>query len=185
MLDTISLQYRPATPSPAARTRALRALVLVALVTYLALLTWAIVWKFNAPFVGSGLGPLKLTPFAATDGFGPSAPGEVAANFLAFVPLGALLAAFAPRGWYPAHAVVIAGTSTAFEALQFVLGVGAADVTDVLVNTAGGLVGLALIESSRTRHVRGTAAVFGRSVVFGLMLLLIAYAAWVLALDLA
>lgn len=40
--------------------------------------------------------------------------------------------------------MLIAGTSFLIETLQYVLAIGRSDITDVLTNTAGGLLGLAI-----------------------------------------
>jgi MYXO-CTERM domain-containing protein len=52
--------------------------------------------------------------------------------------------------WWKAAAVV-AGVSLALEVAQYVTAVGSSDVTDVIVNTAGGLLGFAALGALRRR----------------------------------
>lgn len=184
MLNTIHTQHRPL-PHLSETARGDASPLLPALFGgYLIVLTWAIVWKLGVPYASAGFGPVKLVPFGASSGFGPSAPGEVAANFLVFVPYGVILAALLPKRTWTLSVWVIAGTSLTYELLQFVLGVGAADTTDVLVNTAGGVIGVALWMTARTRSRFGYRGVLSRAAVFGLLLSIVLGSAMVLFGDL-
>jgi glycopeptide antibiotics resistance protein len=110
---------------------------------YLLLLAWIILFKLEVPYVGGEWNRgLKLVPFVRTTESGPSAPLEVLVNLALFVPFGVFLGVLAPRRrwWY--RVGLIAATSCALEVAQYVLAVGRTDVTDVIVNTAGGLMGL-------------------------------------------
>ena len=64
---------------------------------------------------------------------------EVALNALVFVPFGLYLAMLGMKAWK----AILAGfaVSLLFEALQYVLAIGAADVTDLLMNTFGTAIG--------------------------------------------
>ncbi|MBD3783651.1 MAG: VanZ family protein [Micrococcales bacterium] len=125
---------------------------------YLAVLVWLVVWKLGAPGVGGGpRQPPKLVPFVASGVAGASAPLEVAANVLLFVPFGAYLGLLVP-GWRWWRVVTLAGgASLLLEVTQYVLVVGSADVSDVLANAAGALVGLGLVDLAR-RHGRPRSA---------------------------
>ena len=106
---------------------------------YLALLVWLVLWKAHVPFIGrDDMREIKLVPFTAGDGYGFNDPYEVLANLLLFVPLGIYLAVLGVRAKVP----IIIGTSLALEVTQFVLATGSSDTTDLIVNTAGGLIGL-------------------------------------------
>ena len=65
-------------------------------------------------------------------------------NFLIFVPMGIYLQMLLPRTKLYVKFMLIAGTSFLFETMQYILAVGRSDITDVLTNTAGGLLGLAV-----------------------------------------
>ena len=114
---------------------------------YVALLAWIVLWKLEIPFVGTGAErQVKLIPFVATARAGESDPLEVVV-FL-FVPFGVYLRLLSPscRTWVPI--AVIAGASIGLEVTQYGLAVGRSDVSDVVANTVGGLVGLGLVRAA-------------------------------------
>lgn len=124
--------------------RSARVLPLVLFGIYAVLLVLIVLLKypFNGP--GSEAHPmLNLVPFKNTF---TSRTGDVqvAENILAFVPLGLYLSMLWPRSRFVARALVIVGTTIAFETLQYFLEIGRADITDVIDNTVGGLLGIAL-----------------------------------------
>ncbi len=115
-------------------------------VVYLVLLTWLILWKFEVPYTHANSRVVKLVPFIATPPrFGSSQAAEVVANFLLFVPFGSYLGLLAPSWRWWKSAGVIAAASIGLEIVEYVLAVGRTDVTDVIVNTTGGMVGLGLL----------------------------------------
>jgi len=149
----VSRPRHPGSTRPPTRT------ALVALfVVYLVVLVWTVLWKLEVPWTG-GDTMVKLVPFVAADGAGASAPVEVVANLVLFVPLGIYLGLLAPRWPWWAAAGTIAGASVALEVTQYVLAVGRSDTTDVIVNTVGGLVGLGLLALARHTLAARTATV--------------------------
>ncbi len=117
---------------------------------YLVVLVWLVVWKLGVPGLGVGpRQPPKLVPFVASGTAGASAPLEVAANVLLFVPLGAYLSLLVPRWRWWRVAALAGATSLLLEVAQYVLVVGSADVSDVLSNSAGALAGLGLVVLAR------------------------------------
>jgi glycopeptide antibiotics resistance protein len=144
---------------------------------YLVLLVWTVLWKLGVPFVGDGAERVvKLVPLVATATTGASDPVEVAENLLVFVPFGLYLGLLAPSwAWWRA-AGVVAATSLALEVGQYALAVGSSDVTDVVVNTAGGVVGLGLAALVRRRLAQRTTAVVTRICAIGTALALVAVA---------
>ncbi|PII85838.1 hypothetical protein BMH32_10870 [Leucobacter sp. OLJS4] len=163
---------------PGRRSVSRNALV-ASLGVYLLVLTWAVLWKFEVPYIGAGgLRVIKLVPFGADNDATASFPLEILANLVLFLPLGWHLGLLAPQRWSKPRALwVAAGASAAvsllLETAQFVLAVGVSDVTDVLVNTAGGLAGLGILGLAR-RALGGRAApVLGRSCVAGTALALV------------
>lgn len=155
--------------------KGVRGWLIALFVVYLVLLAGIVLWKLEAPYVGAGsLRQVKLIPFAPGAGFGASAPLEVVANVVLFVPFGLYLGLVAPS-WSWAKAVgAIAGASSALEAAQYVLAVGSSDITDVIVNTAGGLVGLGLLVMARRGLQDRTAAIMTLVCSIGTVLALIA-----------
>ncbi len=127
-------------------------------VVYLVILVWTVLWKLEVPWTG-GDTMVKLVPFVAAGGAGASAPVEVVANPVLFIPLGIYLGLLAPRWPWWAAAGTIAGASVALEVTQYVLAVGRSDTTDVIVNTLGGIVGLGLPALARHTLAARTATV--------------------------
>lgn len=137
-----------ATPQIPRARRVASAYLVTLLVLYLVLLAWIVLWKLEVPWVGDHR-VIKLVPFAATRDAGASSSLDVVVNLLLFVPFGVYLGLLAPaRAWWASAGLIAAG-SLALEVLQYVLAVGRSDVTDVVVNTAGGLAGLVLLSGVR------------------------------------
>jgi glycopeptide antibiotics resistance protein len=124
----------------------IRGLVIVAFVVYLVLLAWVVLWKLQLPFIGeSNARVIKLVPYVSAGGDGGSGLLEAVVNGLLFVPFGAFLGLLSPSWKWWKHLMVVTGVSVAFEVAQYILAVGSSDVTDVIDNTLGGLVGLGLL----------------------------------------
>lgn len=111
------------------------------LAAYWATLTWLILFKFSV-HIGAVLDDrrrsLNLVPFSAASG----TSGQIVDNVLVFIPLGVLLAANAKRLGYWRNVLVILAFSLTMEVTQYLFAIGASDITDVITNTAGGLIGL-------------------------------------------
>jgi glycopeptide antibiotics resistance protein len=65
-------------------------------------------------------------------------------NFIVFIPLGLLLGANLRQLSFGWKLMLIFGFSASVEMLQYVFAIGRTDITDVIMNTIGGLLGLAL-----------------------------------------
>ncbi|MGV2984512.1 VanZ family protein [Microbacterium sp. AGC85] len=125
---------------------------------YLLLLGWIILWKLEVPHIGDGsLRVIKVVPFVANGDAGASAPLEIAVNVLLFVPLGAYLGLLAPAMRWGRAAMAILGVSLALEALQYALALGSSDITDLIANTTGGLLGIGVL--TLMRRAKGSGAV--------------------------
>lgn len=150
-------------------------LLVVLFVVYLVLLAWIVLWKLEVPWLGvDAQRVLKLVPFVSTADAGASAPAEVAVNAVLFVPFGLYLGLLAPSWpWWKATGVV-ACASLGLEVAQYVLAVGSSDVTDVVVNTAGGLVGIGLLALARRRLPASTTTVMAGVCSIGTVLALLA-----------
>lgn len=160
--------------------RASRRAALIALfAVYLVLLAWVVVWKLEIPHhEPGGVRRIKLLPFFASAAGGASSFIEVGANLLLFAPFGVYLGLLRPAWSWPRVAAAAAGASLAFEAAQYALAVGISDVTDVIVNTAGGLAGLGILALLR-RELRGrTVAIATRICLAGTVLAVLASGAF-------
>lgn len=111
---------------------------------YLILLTWLILFKLQLPLGGwVPYRSLNLIPFGESLIVnGAVDVQEILYNGLVFLPFGLYLGMLQPRRSWWKNLLVMAGVSLAYETLQYLLAIGASDITDLLMNTAGGAVGL-------------------------------------------
>lgn len=70
--------------------------------------------------------------------------GEIIGNIIMFIPFGIYLCMLKPQWPFVAKAGVAMGASFGIEALQFIFAIGAADITDLIGNTLGGVLGIGL-----------------------------------------
>ncbi|RDV44944.1 VanZ family protein [Leifsonia sp. ku-ls] len=163
-----------------ARRRDHRVLIAGLFAVYLALLTWVVLWKLGVPSLHVGdTRAVKLVPFVAGDGYGVNTPFEMTANLGLFVPFGVYLALLAPTWRWWRIAGLAAVLSVGFETTQYVLAVGSSDVTDVILNTAGAVTGVALLTLVRRALGGWTATVLVAVCAGGTVLALAAAAAFV------
>lgn len=119
-------------------------LVTILFLVYLALLVWIILFKLQ--FSISDLDKVRsvnLIPFHYDKEIGAAFHlTEVLENVLIFLPMGIYLQLLLPKLKFHTKLTVITGISLLLEIAQYALAVGRSDLTDVLTNTAGGLLGL-------------------------------------------
>lgn len=159
-------------------------LLIALFVVYLVLLAWIILWKLEIPWIGEAAlrpRPIKLIPFIATADAGASQPVEVVINLLLFVPFGLYIGVIAPTWRWWKATLVFAGASLILETTQHLISVGSFDLTDVIVNTAGGMIGFGLLALLRRRLRTRTAAVMTRAFLIGTIVALLAIAAFVVS----
>ena len=112
------------------------------LAVYCLLLVWIVLLKIGAPADLRYLAcerSINLVPFHYDVETGTHF-GEVLLNVLVFIPFGLLLGMLGIRAW---KAILLGSAlSLTFEALQYVLSIGASDVTDLIMNTVGTAIGV-------------------------------------------
>ena len=152
-------------------------LLVVLFAIYLVLLAWMVLWKLDVPYVGAAAllpRPIKLIPFLPSAVAGASAPLDVVANIVLFVPFGIYLGLLAPTWrWWKLTAVFV-GASLVLETTQHLLSTGSFDTTDIIVNTAGGLAGVGLLALAHRRFQTRTAVVMTRVCLIGTVVSLFA-----------
>ena len=118
--------------------------LIILLAVYSAALTWIILFKMAVRLDDVGFGTVRawnLIPFRYSEETSFHLT-EVLENVIAFVPLGVYLGMLKTGAW---KAILIgAAASVTLEALQFALVIGAADITDVITNTAGTAIGVGI-----------------------------------------
>jgi glycopeptide antibiotics resistance protein len=117
----------------------------IALVAYSVLLVWIIILKLNTSLSSLvGRRSLNLVPFGASIESSGLSIRELMLNVVVFVPFGILVVTAQRRMMFLRALVVVVTTSLAFEVLQFITGFGASDITDVLTNSFGGIIGIGI-----------------------------------------
>ncbi len=126
--------------------RKTKCLVPILFCVYLALLVWIILFKLQ--FSISDLDTIRsinLIPFYYDKEIGAAFHiTEVLENILIFTPMGIYINMLLPKSNFLTKLLTIIGTSLLLEISQYALAVGRSDITDLLTNTAGGLLGIAV-----------------------------------------
>ncbi|MCW5951219.1 MAG: VanZ family protein [Propionibacteriaceae bacterium] len=121
-------------------------LVLFALLCFYLLLLVGVI-LFKLPFystAGDTARVVNLIPLAGSfDNEGDLIWGEIAYNTLLFVPFGIYLGMLT-QWTFRGQVLVIAGLSLGFELAQYLFALGVTDVTDLIDNTLGGVVGIGI-----------------------------------------
>jgi glycopeptide antibiotics resistance protein len=114
---------------------------------YLLLLAGIILFKlpFYSPEISDGIRVINLIPFQGSfDENGVLIWREIIDNIIIFVPSGIYICMFKNEWSFARKVIPVIGLTFAFEILQFIFALGRSDVTDILGNTLGGIIGLGL-----------------------------------------
>jgi glycopeptide antibiotics resistance protein len=109
---------------------------------YLVILTWLVLFKLQYNIFSVfhyHYTSLNLIPFAA-----PGSTREMVDNILIFIPFGLLLDVNFKKVGFSLKVALVLALSLTFEFIQFIFAIGATDITDVITNTVGGVLGLEL-----------------------------------------
>ena len=120
------------------------------LVVYLMILIWFVLFKLrlSIPSLLAGSNrTLNLIPFAAPAiKDGRINYGEMIMNCVIFIPFGLLLSSSFKNVGFLSKLGLIFAFSFLMELLQYIFGIGATDITDLITNTLGGFIGLQLYD---------------------------------------
>ena len=162
-------------------------LTLVLFAIYLLLLIWLILLKlqFSIPDIQVER-VVNLVPLLGSFG-GSSAilSGEIRANILVFIPLGIYICMLAAKWPLIKKVFAIVALTLAFEITQFIFAIGRADITDVLSNTLGGIIGIGIyallfkVLKGKTNKVINILAMICTILVLSLIALLLINQRWV------
>lgn len=122
-------------------------LTLGLLIFYLIVLTWIIIFKMQLPFSGSlpEIRNINLIPFGESVIVnGKIYLREIFYNLMVFIPFGILISVLWDKKSFVKKILPIILTSFIFETLQFIFGIGASDITDIISNLLGGVIGIAI-----------------------------------------
>ena len=129
----------------------MKSLSKILLAFYLLLLLWLVLLKYSSDFhlLLGNTRSLNLIPFAD---YSRDNLRDVMVNFVGFIPFGLLLSVNLKQTSFWRKLAFVFIFSLGLELIQFILAIGVMDVTDVVTNTSGGLLGLVLYDLSN-KHV--------------------------------
>lgn len=150
---------------------------------YLMIVTWIIVFKMQFSFEDlPKLRNINLMPFGQSVIVnGKIEISEIIDNAIIFIPIGLYLSML-KKDWKIIKKIgMIASISLVFEMLQYILAIGATDITDLITNTSGGIVGLGIYQigyrifksEEKTNRILNILAMIGTFLVMLLMMILI------------
>lgn len=111
---------------------------------YLLALVWIIVFKMEFSLSDiNGMQNINLDPYSAPARIdGVIVYEEIYFNILAFVPLGLYLGILFKKWNVYQNIIVFLLLSLSFEVIQYIFSIGASDITDVINNVLGGILGM-------------------------------------------
>ena len=119
----------------------MRTLSRILFAAYLFILLWVVLFKLSYDPFGVirdfQTRSLNLIPFAF------ARKSEMISNIIAFIPFGVMLGVNFKAPAFKYKVALIFAFSLAVEIIQYVLAIGVTDITDLIMNTLGGLIGLA------------------------------------------
>lgn len=159
-----------------------RKITTVLLCIYLVIVTWIILFKMELSIASMPhYRGINLIPFAGSLIVnGKIQVQEIVDNLIIFIPVGVFLSMLKSRWSFWEKVLPIFSLSLLYEVLQYVLAIGATDITDVLSNTLGGIVGILIfgifskLLGDKTIKVLNRIAIVCILLVLGLMGVLIA-----------
>ncbi len=113
---------------------------------YLLVLSWAILLKMQVDLSllkDMDLRNINLIPFG--DPLivnGRVRVSEMIVNLVAFVPFGGYLSMLSGKWTFVQKVLPIFAVSLLYEVLQYIFAIGTSDITDLIVNTMGGVIGI-------------------------------------------
>lgn len=118
-------------------------LTTVLFIIYLIILSWILLFKLGVRFSYMANRRVNLVPFSQPLILnGKTDFGEMILNVVIFVPLGIYAGVLFKRWTFINKLFFFFLMSLMIEALQFIFRIGAFDITDIITNTLGGIIGL-------------------------------------------
>lgn len=129
-------------------TKKQHTLSIVLFAVYILALTWMILFKLQIPFDGLWITPVRiinLIPYTgAFTNNGGSQLREVIENILVFIPFGIYLCLLKNSWMFLKKVAPIIGFSLSVEIAQYLFAIGRTDITDLINNTLGGIIGIGI-----------------------------------------
>ena len=125
------------------RSNSTNKLTIVLFVIYLIALFWILLFKLGVQFSYMEDRSVSFIPFSD----GKIDVGEIILNVVICVPLGIYAGILFKGRTFSTKLFFFVLISSMFELLQFILRVGAFDITDILTNAVGGVIGLMIFKA--------------------------------------
>lgn len=120
----------------------------VLFIIYLISLFWILLLKLGVRFSNGGNRSVNLIPFSEPLILnGRIDFGEMILNVVVFIPLGIYAGVLYGSWTFGKKLLLFFLVSFVVEGLQFILAIGAFDITDIITNTLGGIVGLIIFKA--------------------------------------
>lgn len=165
------------------RTTGSKNVTLGLLIIYLVVLTWIILFKMEFDLkllLGMNLRSINLIPFAGSAIVnGKAEVSEIVLNIAVFIPFGMYLSMLCRETGFVMKVLPVFAVSLMYEVLQYCFAIGASDITDLLGNTFGGIIGIGLFDvcvgvmGERTVKILNILASAGTAIVVAFLALLI------------
>lgn len=117
--------------------------------SYLIILIWILLFKFSVSFdeiinmYNLQVRSINLIPFQESVIVNNRIDlSEIINNIVVFIPFGGLIGMISKKTSFLIDVLIIALFTISIESLQFILGLGASDITDIITNLTGGIIGL-------------------------------------------
>jgi len=125
----------------------------VALIIYCFVLTWVIMFKCNLLISDMRFGYRSITfvPFRQFDRIGYLA--DYLLNIVVYIPMGIYVCTFLKNKSFALKIAVVAISSILFEVVQYIIAFGSSDISDVISNTLGGIIGVLLHSKIKDKPV--------------------------------
>lgn len=117
------------------------------LIVYLLILSWIILFKLQFSFSAlDHIRQINLIPFGSSViSNGKIDFDEIINNAIVFIPVGVYFSLLFRNKSALKVIGSVFGISLAYEIIQFIFAIGASDITDLISNTSGGIIGIALV----------------------------------------
>lgn len=157
-------------------------------IIYLLVLTWLILFKlqFTIPVLEEGR-IINFIPFLGSFGEdGVILFSEIRVNILAFIPFGIYICMLKTKWSFVKKVLAIVVLTLTYEITQFIFAIGRVDITDVLTNTLGGMIGISIyalllrILKDRTNKVINIFATVFTILAVSLVTLLLLNGRWIM-----
>ncbi|KHL96824.1 teicoplanin resistance protein VanZ [Paenibacillus sp. IHB B 3415] len=122
-------------------------LTITLFIVYILLLTGIILFKlpFYSDKISNGIRVISLIPLQGSfDENGCILLDEIIYNILLFIPLGIYIRMLKSEWPFRKKVLPVIALTLSFEVIQFIFAMGITDVTDILGNTLGGIIGIGM-----------------------------------------